>query len=189
MAKQLSPPGPPPSQCTPARRPEDEAAPAAHADGVSGENHQQDNAALASKKPTEFMRPLSQTDKLLLVLDQDEQVGMQFVRMLRQHTAFQVILARSLSEVHHILAHLKCDLLLLTDNTFPEEDVERLYLLPVEVEPPALLDLTFLCRTYNYRDATDVRSVVNALNRFLSVREAPQVLLASLRSRPGDPLT
>lgn len=188
MAKHLSPPGSRSSHCAPARRPNDEAIPLAHAGGVSKENHQQYDAALVSKKPAEFTRLFSQAYKLILVLDQDEQVGMQFARMLRQHTAFQAIVARSLSEVHHILEHLKCDLLLLTDSTFPEEDLERLYLLPAEVEPPALLDLTFLCWTYNYQEAKDVRSVVKALNLLLSVRNAPQELPSSLRTRPGDHL-
>lgn len=174
MDKRLFPLESRPSHCAPARRPGDGVVPSAHADGGSKENHQQPAAAFVSKKPAAFTRLLSPTDTLMLVLDQDEQVGMQFVQMIRRHTAFQAILARSLSEVHHILAHLKCDFLLLTDGTFPAEDLERFSLHPAEVEPPALLDLTFLCRTYDYHEAADVWSVVKALNRLLSIRDALQ---------------
>jgi hypothetical protein len=51
----------------------------------------------------------------------------------------------SLSEVHRILHHLTCDVFLLTDDTCSEDELERLYLLPEEVEPPALLSLTRSC--------------------------------------------
>ena len=79
--------------------------------------------------------------------------------------------ARNLSEVRNILAHLKCDLVLLTDDTFPDEDLERLSLLPAGIEPPELLSLTFLSWTCNYRDARDVRNVVKAVNLLLAVRD------------------
>ena len=108
-----------------------------------------------------------------MVLEQDEEIGSQFVQMIRQETPFQAILATSLFHVRTILAHLKCDLFLLTDNPFPEDDLERLYLLPGEVESPALLNLTFLSCTYNYREKADMKSIVKAVTLLLSLRDPP----------------
>lgn len=82
------------------------------------------------KRPTEHAASQQFSKKLIVVLEQDKQVGTRFVQLIRQETAFQAILARNLSEVRSILAQMKCDLVLLTDDTFPDEDLERLYLLP-----------------------------------------------------------
>jgi hypothetical protein len=96
--------------------------------------------------------------------------------MIRQETAFQAILARNFSEVRTTLGHLKCDLLLLTDDTFPEEDLERLYLLPEDVEPPELLSLTFHSWTSNHRDGRDVRSTIKAMKLLLAGSSCPSLL-------------
>jgi hypothetical protein len=100
--------------------------------------------------------------------------------MIRQETSFQAILATSLSQVRSILAHLRCDLFLLTDPTFPEEDLERLYLLPEGVEAPAWLSVAFLSWTYNYRDPTSIKSVVKAVNLLLTVRDSPLGVLSEV---------
>lgn len=123
------------------------------------------------ERPVEHAAAQPFSKKLIMVLEQDEQIGTRVVQLIRQETLFQAILARSLSEVRSILEHLKCDLLLLTDEAFPDEDLERLYLLPADIEPPELLSLTFLSWTYNYRDGRDVRNVVKAVNLLLAVRD------------------
>lgn len=123
------------------------------------------------EKPVHHAASHPFSKKLIMVLEQDEQIGARFVQLLRQETLFQAILARNLSEVRSILAYLKCDLVLLTDETFPDEDLERLYLLPADIEPPELLSLAFLSWTYNYRDERDVRNVVKAVNLLLAVRD------------------
>ena len=80
--------------------------------------------------------------KLILIIEQDRTRGTQLVQTIRQEKAFQAILATSLAEAHTILSFFKCDFLLLTDDTFPEDDLERLYLLPAHIQPPALLSLS-----------------------------------------------
>jgi hypothetical protein len=119
--------------------------------------------------------------KLIMVLEQDRQVGNQFVQVFRQETPFQAVLATSLSEARNLLGHLRCDLLLLTDGTFPEADLECLYVLPGHIEPPDLLSVTFLSETYNYRDERDVKSMVKAVKLFLAVRDASPGVLAPLQ--------
>lgn len=119
--------------------------------------------------PTDHAISSPFSKKLIMVLEQDEQIGTHFVQLIRQETPFQAILARNLSEARNILAQLKCDLVLLTDETFPDEELERLYLLPAEIEPPELLSLTLLSWTYHYRDGRDVRSVVKAVNLLLAI--------------------
>ena len=111
--------------------------------------------------------------KLIVVLEQDEQIGTRFVQLIRQETAYQGILARNLSEVRTILGHLKCDLglILLMNDTFPAEDPAQLYLLPADIEPKDVLSLTFLSWTYNYWDTRDVSSIVKAVNLLLAVRD------------------
>jgi hypothetical protein len=109
--------------------------------------------------------------RLIMVLEQDVQIGTRFVQLIRQATACQAILARNLSEVRTILEHLQCDLVLLTDDPFPDEDLKRLYLLLEGSELPELLSLTFLSWTYNYRNGRDMRNVVKAVNLLLAVRD------------------
>jgi hypothetical protein len=95
------------------------------------------------QKSTSHLPPARRFDKkLILVIKQDHTLGTQLVQKIRQGKAFQAILATSLAEAHAVLSFLKCDFLLLADDTFPEEDLERLYLLPAHVEPPAVLDLS-----------------------------------------------
>lgn len=108
-----------------------------------------------------------------MVLEQDEAIGTQFVHLIRQETPFRAILATSLEQVRSILVHLKCDLFLLIDPTFPEEELERLYLLPEGIEPPAWLSATFLSCTSNHRDKRDIKSIVKAVKLLLSVRDNP----------------
>ena len=125
---------------------------------------------MADRRPHHALPP-SCSKKLIIVIEQDEQIGTQFVRLIRQETSFQAILARSLAEVRNILQHLKSDVFLLTDATFLEEDLKRLSLFPPEVEPPALLSVAFLSCMYDYRDERDVRNIVKAVKLLLSVRD------------------
>lgn len=126
---------------------------------------QERSSALASS--TQF------PNKLIMVMEQDEEIGTKFVQMIRQETPYQAILATSLQHARTILHHLKCDVFLLINDTFPDEDLERLYLLPAGVEPPALLNLTFLSGTYHYQEDRDVKSLIKAVKLFLSTRGAP----------------
>lgn len=79
--------------------------------------------------------------KLILVIEQDRALGTQIVQKIRQGQAFQAILATSLAEARAILSFLKCDFLLLADDTFPENNVERRYPFSANVKPPTLLNL------------------------------------------------
>ena len=80
--------------------------------------------------------------------------------MIRCETPFQAILATSLSQAHTILQHLMCDFVLLADDTFPLEDLERLCKPEAATTVPTMLNLTFLSRTYNYRNMYDRKSIV-----------------------------
>lgn len=111
--------------------------------------------------------------KLIMVIEQDEQIGTQFVQLIQHETSFQAILATSLHQVRNILAHLHCDLFVLTDEAFPEEDLERLCRLLAGTDPPTLFNLTFLSSTYDYHDHADVKNVVKAVNLLLSLRDKP----------------
>lgn len=123
------------------------------------------------EKPAQRAPSQQFSKKLIMVLEQDEQVGTCFVQLIRQESPCRAILARTLLEVRSILAQVKCDLMLLTDDTFPDEDLERLYLLPVGIEPPDLVSLTFLSWTSNYRDMRDVKSIAKAVKLLISIRE------------------
>lgn len=121
------------------------------------------------ERPSEHAASPPFSKKLIMVLDQDGQIGTHFVQLIRKEAAHQAILARNLEEVRTILAHLKCDLMLLTDDTFPDEDLERLYLLPAEIEPPELLSLTLLSRTHSYRETGDISIIIKAVHLLLVV--------------------
>jgi hypothetical protein len=102
------------------------------------------------------------------VLEQQTEVGERIVCLIRQGTPFQAILASSLQQAHMILRHLKCDVFLLIDDTFPEEDLERLYLLPAGIHPPALLNLTWFSRTRTFFQGADTHRIIDAVNQLLS---------------------
>jgi hypothetical protein len=108
------------------------------------------------------------SQKLILVLEQQTEVGERIVHLIRQGTPFQAILASSLLQAHTILLHLKCDVFLLTDDTLPEEDMERLYLLPAGVHPPALLNLTWFSWARNFFQGVDMHRMIDTVNRLLS---------------------
>lgn len=139
-----------------------------------GDPMQERSSALASS--TQF------TNNLIMVMEQDEEIGTKFVQMIRQETPYQAILATSLQHARTILHHLHCDVFLLINDTFPDEDLERLYLLPADVEPPALLNLTFLSGTYHYQEDRDVKSLVKAVKLLLSACDAPLSVLSPLGS-------
>lgn len=111
--------------------------------------------------------------KLIVVLEQDEGIGKRFVQLIKQETPFQGILATRPSEVRNVLAHLKCDVLLLTDETFPEDDLTCLSLPSEDVDLPIRLNIAFLSSTYNYRDSRDMKNIVKAVALLLAVRDSP----------------
>lgn len=110
--------------------------------------------------------------KLIMVIEQDSLIGTQFVQQIQQETPFRAILATSLLQVRRLLGHLKCDVFLLTDDTFPEEDLECLYLLPGGVEPPELINLIFLSGVYDHQNETDRKSLIEAVKLLLCVHHA-----------------
>ncbi|SRR5258708_3862537 len=73
--------------------------------------------------------------KLILVMKQDRLLGTKLVDLIQTQTPFRAILAPSLLQAHAILHQLACDYLLVTDNDFPEEDLNRLCLLPAQRKP------------------------------------------------------
>ena len=105
---------------------------------------------------------------LIMVIEQDHAIGTRIVQLIRQETPFQAILATSQQQAHSILHHLTCDFFLLVDDPFLEEDMERLYLLPEEVTPPTLLNLTFNSSLSKDRDETDVKSLIKAVKLLLT---------------------
>lgn len=107
--------------------------------------------------------------KLIMVIEHDKQMGTRLVQMIRHETPFQAILATSLLQAHSILQHLACDFFLLADDTFPQEDLERLSVPSAQAPAPTLLNLTFLSSIYDYRDVHDLKSIVRAVNLLLSV--------------------
>lgn len=113
--------------------------------------------------------------KLIMIIEQDEGIGTRFVQLIRQETPFQAILATSLSQVRNILCHLICHLLLLTDPTFPAEHLERLYMLPEDLEPETLPPLFW---TYKDQDKADIRSVINAVKLLLSIPDVSPGMLS-----------
>lgn len=117
--------------------------------------------------------PSSCSKKLIMVIESDEHIGTQCVQLIRHETPCQAILATSLQQVQNILAHLHCDLFVLTDGTLPEEDLERLHLLLASIDPPPLFHLTFLSCLYDYHNHADVESIVKAVNQLLSLRDGP----------------
>lgn len=90
------------------------------------------------------------------------------VQLIRQTTPFQAILASSLQQAHTILQHLRCDVFLLSDDALPENDLERLYLLPADIDPPALLNLTWLSLTRDSCQGADMHCMIRAVNQLLS---------------------
>ena len=70
--------------------------------------------------------------KLLLVIEPDLILGGMLVQALRKETPYQAILATSMVDAHHLLAHLRCHLCLLADSlsSMAEEFSTRLNLLP-----------------------------------------------------------
>lgn len=59
-----------------------------------------------------------------MVIEQHERRGTRFVQAIQQETPF---LATSLHQIRALLARWRCDLFVLTDETFPEENLERLH--------------------------------------------------------------
>jgi hypothetical protein len=131
------------------------------------------------ERPVDGAASRQDSRKLILVLEQDEEVGTQFVQLIRQATPFQAILATSVPQARTLLVQQKCDVVLLTDSTFPEEDLERLYLLPPEVALPAPLDVTFLSST-SHRGERNAKAVVKAVDLLVSLRDAPPGVLSPL---------
>lgn len=132
---------------------------------------------MQEKRLADGATPRQAPQTLIMVLEQDEEVGRQFVQLIQQETAFQALLATTILQARTILAHQKCDVVLLTDDTFPEDDLERLYLLPREVELPAPLDVTFLSST-SHQDERGVKVIVKAVDLLLSLRDAPPGVLS-----------
>lgn len=112
--------------------------------------------------------------KLIVVLEQDEGIGKRFVQLIQQETPFQGILATRPSEVRNVLAHLKCDVLLLTDEAFPEDDLACLSLPSESIDLPIRLNIAFLSSTYNYRDSRDMKSIIKAVALLLAVRDSSE---------------
>jgi len=116
--------------------------------------------------------------KLIVVLEQDERIGKQFVQLIQQETPFQGILATRLSEVRNVLAHLKCDVLLLTDETFPEDDLACLSSQSECADLPIRLNIAFLSSIYNYRDSRDMKSIIKAVALLLTIRDSPGYVIS-----------
>lgn len=85
--------------------------------------------------------PAQPSKQLILVIAQERLFGTRLVDTIRHETNFQAILATNLLEMRRILSSFHCDFLLLADDAFPEEDLDRLYLLPEEVKLPTLFGL------------------------------------------------
>lgn len=125
--------------------------------------------------------------KLIMVIEHDQVIGTQLVQLLWQETPFQAILATSLLHVRHLLLHLTCDVFLLADDTFSLEDLERFSLLSAGVEPPALLNLTFLSEMYDRRSEADRKNLIKAVKLLLCVHNAsPGTVLVGSFCPPGE---
>ena len=118
-----------------------------------------------------------QKTRLIMVLDHNKQRGTQFIQLLRHATPFRTILAPSLSHMHALLGHLRCHVVLLTDDTIPEEALERLSLLPKGTTPPALCSFTLPAGIQEVWTPRDRSTIIKALTR----------LLAALDTPPGKP--
>lgn len=123
---------------------------------------------------TFFSVPTRAPQKLILVLEQDKEVGECLVQLIRQSTPFQAILACSRTQAHTILQQLQCDVFLLADDTLPEDDLERLYLFPEGINPPALLNLTWFPWAWKFRHGSDMSGMINTVNQLLSAPGAPE---------------
>jgi hypothetical protein len=64
------------------------------------------------EKPSALASSTRFTKKLIMVIEQDEEIGTKFVQLILQETPYQAILATSLQHVRTILHHLKCDVCL-----------------------------------------------------------------------------
>lgn len=137
--------------------------------------------------------PMRAPQKLILVLEQDTAVGECVVQLIRQSTPFQAILACSRAQAHTILQQLQCDVFLLTDDTLPEDDLERLYLFPEGINPPALLNLTWFPWAWKFRHGADMCDMIHTVNHLLSVPSAQAARCrtqgyALTTEKPGYPL-
>ena len=61
------------------------------------------------ERPSDLASSTRFPKKLIMVIEQDEEIGTQFVQLIRQETPYQAILATSLLHVRNILRHLTCD--------------------------------------------------------------------------------
>lgn len=115
------------------------------------------------------LAPTRLSKQLILVLAQ-RVVGARLIDAIRHETPFQAILATNLQEMRRILSFFSCDYLLLADDAFPDEDLDRLYLLPEEVTPPMLFGLAPLLEG-GHLSEMHVERVFKALQRTRSTSD------------------
>lgn len=123
--------------------------------------------------------------KLILVMKRDRVVGTKLVDLIQTQTPFRAILATSLLQAHAILHHLACDYLFVTDDDFPEEDLDRLCLLPAQRNPLALLDMTEDLGAHQQWDETHLNSIIRSIERLQSM---PAQSLSPVRLLPEQDL-
>jgi hypothetical protein len=110
--------------------------------------------------------------KLIMVLEQDEQLGTRIVQLIHQETPYQALLATSPFQARRMLHQLSGDFCLLADDSFPQEDLEHLAFSSRETRPNASFSLTFPPSTGCSRAETDVKSIVKAVKLLLSAYDS-----------------
>lgn len=104
----------------------------------------------------------------VLILEQDEQIGMGIVEQIQRETPYQALLVTSPHQAHHLLRQVAGECVMLADDTFPPGDGDRF---PQEVRPGAERHRTFLFSTYHLVGGRDLKSVVKAVKLLLSVQD------------------
>jgi hypothetical protein len=126
------------------------------------------------KNPSNLAFPPQLSKKLIIVLEQEREIGTMLIQMIQQETSIQTILVTSFAEVRTILwNHLEGDLVVFANGTLSGEDLARFYPLSEDIEPPVPLSLAFHFYTYDYRNKRDVKSVFKAVNLLLSICDCP----------------